>query len=59
MFKGYPEKPINPMFRTSNMDYGLKRPNIHTMPTNFFPNTSGFTEVIILFKKYQKKASNV
>ncbi len=47
MLKGYPDKPINPMFRTTNGDYGGKRPNVHTMPTSYHSRSSGFTEVCI------------
>ena len=26
------------------MDYGLKKPNVHTMPTVYYSRTTGFTE---------------
>lgn len=44
--KGYSEKNVNPLYKTSNMEYGGKRPNVHTMPTVYFSKTAGFTEVI-------------
>lgn len=45
IFKGYSEKHVNPLYKTSSMDYGAKRPNVHTMPTVYFSKSSGFTEV--------------
>lgn len=35
------------MFRTTNMDYGAKRPNVHTMPTVYNSKSSGFTGVCL------------
>jgi hypothetical protein len=43
--KGYSERNVNPLYKTSNMEYGGKRPNVHTMPTVYFSKTAGFTEV--------------
>ena len=43
--KGYSEKFVNPLYKTSNSDYGGKRPNVHTMPTAYFSKSAGFTEV--------------
>ena len=50
--KGYSEKFVNPLYKTSNSDYGGKRPNVHTMPTAYFSKSAGFTEVN--FKKKHK-----
>lgn len=58
IFKGYPEKKVNPLFRTTNSDYGGKRPNVHTMPTNYFPNTSGFTEHLGKCGMYRNQSLN-
>ena len=46
IMKGYSERTVNPLYKTSNMEYGGKRPNVHTMPTVYFSKTAGFTEVI-------------
>jgi hypothetical protein len=45
IMKGYSERNVNPLYKTSNMEYGGKRPNVHTMPTVYFSKTAGFTEV--------------
>ncbi|CAF0791023.1 unnamed protein product [Brachionus calyciflorus] len=44
IMKGYSEKMINPLYKTSNMEYGGKRPNVHTMPVQYHSKSSGFTE---------------
>ena len=45
-FQGYPtDKPVNPMYRTSNNDYGSKAPSVHTMPTMFFAKSQQFSLV--------------
>ncbi|RNA45096.1 hypothetical protein BpHYR1_027339 [Brachionus plicatilis] len=44
IMKGYSEKVINPLYKTSNMDYGSKRPNVHTMPVEYHSKSSSFTE---------------
>ena len=45
-FQGYPtDKPVNPMYRTSNFDYGSRAPSVHTMPTMFFARSQQFSQV--------------
>ena len=34
------------------MDYGSKRPNIHTMPLEYYSKSSAFTEVLVLKIKF-------
>ncbi len=34
------------------MEYGMKRPNVHTMPNVYYSRTTGFTEVTRLFIQY-------
>lgn len=44
-FKGYAQKPVHPVYRTSNSDYGARPPSVHTMPTRFSGKTQAFSEV--------------
>ncbi len=53
MIKGYADKFVNPLYRTTNMSYGSTKPNVHTMPTNYNSKSSAFTEVLI--QNSQKK----
>jgi len=41
--KGYSEKKINPLYRTSNSDYGMNKPTVHTMPTTYLAKSAAFT----------------
>uniref|UniRef100_A0A336M5T0 CSON011686 protein n=1 Tax=Culicoides sonorensis TaxID=179676 RepID=A0A336M5T0_CULSO len=34
----------NPIYRTSNSEYGYYKPDIHTVPHRYFPQTHNFTE---------------
>ena len=49
-FKGYSEKKVHPLYRTTAMDYGNQRPNVHTMPTVYYTKSAQFSEVF--FKLY-------
>ncbi|XP_033643195.1 UPF0691 protein C9orf116 homolog [Asterias rubens] len=42
-FEGYESKPQNPMYRTTNMTYGNKKPTVHTMPTTFRARSQKFS----------------
>ncbi len=44
-FEGYQNKPQHPMYTTSAMVYGAKKPTVHTMPTSFHCKSQKFSEV--------------
>jgi len=45
MFHGYTsEKQQNPMYMTSNKDYGSRAPNVHTMPNKFCAKSQTFSD---------------
>ena len=44
-FEGYQNKPQHPMYTTTAMVYGAKKPSVHTMPTSFHCKSQSFSEV--------------
>lgn len=58
IFKGYSEKKVNPLFRTSNSDYGMNRPNVHNMPNVYYSRTTGFTEHLGKCGMYRNQGLN-
>ena len=44
-FEGYQNKPQHPMYTTTAMVYGAKKPTVHTMPTSFHCKSQSFSEV--------------
>jgi hypothetical protein len=57
--KGYSEKVLNPLFRTTNMDYGAKKPNVDTVPKQIFSKSSAFTEVSISYSIFLSIIFNI
>ena len=46
----YPEHSLkvgHPLYLTSNMHYGLKKPTQHEMPTKFYPRPEKFTNTFL------------
>ncbi|XP_042335496.1 UPF0691 protein C9orf116 homolog [Sceloporus undulatus] len=57
-FRGYRMKERNPLFRTTNMDYGGKPPTVHEMPTSFHVSPHTFTDTRLKFGKYINHGMN-
>nr|XP_056716184.1 piercer of microtubule wall 1 protein [Euleptes europaea] len=57
-FRGYRMKERNPLFRTTNMDYGGKPPTVHEMPTCFHASPHTFTDHLIKFGMYRNTGIN-
>ncbi|XP_054853717.1 piercer of microtubule wall 1 protein isoform X2 [Eublepharis macularius] len=57
-FRGYRIKERNPLFRTTNMDYGRKPPTVHEMPTCFHVSPHTFTDHLIKFGMYRNTGIN-
>ncbi|XP_077163118.1 piercer of microtubule wall 1 protein [Paroedura picta] len=57
-FRGYRIKERNPLFRTTNMDYGGKPPTVHEMPTHFHASPHAFTDHLIKFGMYRNTGIN-
>ncbi|XP_015272587.1 PREDICTED: UPF0691 protein C9orf116 homolog, partial [Gekko japonicus] len=51
-------KERNPLFRTTNMDYGGKPPTVHEMPTCFQTSPHAFTDHLIKFGMYRNTGIN-
>ncbi|XP_066466958.1 piercer of microtubule wall 1 protein-like [Tiliqua scincoides] len=48
-FRGYRPKERNPLYRTTNMDYGGKPPTVHEMPTTYHVTPHYFTDHLVKF----------
>ncbi|KAM6431061.1 piercer of microtubule wall 1 protein [Liasis olivaceus] len=57
-FRGYRVKERNPLFRTTNMDYGGKPPTVHEMPTSFHVSPHNFSDRFIKFGMYRNHGIN-
>uniref|UniRef100_A0A8D0BV87 Piercer of microtubule wall 1 n=1 Tax=Salvator merianae TaxID=96440 RepID=A0A8D0BV87_SALMN len=57
-FHGYRPKEPNPLFRTTNMDYGAKPPTVHEMPTCFHATPHSFTDRLVKFGMYRNNGIN-
>ncbi|XP_063172499.1 piercer of microtubule wall 1 protein [Candoia aspera] len=57
-FRGYRVKERNPLFRTTNMDYGGKPPTVHEMPTSFHVSPHTFSNHFIKFGMYRNTGIN-
>ncbi|XP_070614997.1 piercer of microtubule wall 1 protein [Erythrolamprus reginae] len=57
-FRGYRVKERNPLFRTTNMDYGAKAPTVHEMPTGFRISPHAFSNRLITFGMYRNYGIN-
>ncbi|XP_057296545.1 piercer of microtubule wall 1 protein-like isoform X2 [Hydractinia symbiolongicarpus] len=44
MFKGYGMKQPHPMYMTSAMEYGNRKPTVHVMPQTFHAKSQKFSE---------------
>ncbi|KAJ7308347.1 hypothetical protein JRQ81_008885 [Phrynocephalus forsythii] len=51
-------KERNPLFRTTNMDYGGKAPTVHEMPTCFHPTPHTFSDTLVKFGMYRNSGIN-
>nr|XP_020650579.1 UPF0691 protein C9orf116 homolog [Pogona vitticeps] len=58
MFRGYRVKERNPLFWTTNMDYGRKPPTVHEMPTCFHTSPHAFSDTLIKFGMYRNNGIN-
>jgi len=43
-FKGYAKKSPHPMYMTSAMEYGARKPTVHVMPQSFHAKSQKFSE---------------
>nr|XP_060613746.1 piercer of microtubule wall 1 protein [Anolis sagrei ordinatus] len=57
-FRGYRMKEQNPLFQTTNMDYGGKPPTVHEMPTCFHVSPHAFTGKLAAFGMYTNSGIN-
>ncbi|CAI5794005.1 Uncharacterized protein PODLI_1B034865 [Podarcis lilfordi] len=57
-FRGYRFKEPNPLFRTTNMDYGGKPPTVHEMPTSFHVSPHAFSNHLVKFGPYRNTGIN-
>lgn len=58
-FKGYSQsKPVHPIYRTSNSDYGSRPPSVHTMPTRFAAKSQEFSEQLGSCGMYKNHSLN-
>ncbi|KAF7237230.1 hypothetical protein EYD10_16010 [Varanus komodoensis] len=57
-FRGYRMKERNPLFRTTNMDYGGKPPTVHEMPTQFHTSPHAFSDTLVKFGMYRNHGIN-
>ncbi|XP_053138037.1 piercer of microtubule wall 1 protein [Hemicordylus capensis] len=57
-FRGYRPKERNPLFRTSNMDYGAKPPTVHEMPTSYHSTPHTFSDHYVKFGMYRNSGIN-
>ncbi|KAF8567580.1 hypothetical protein P879_04575 [Paragonimus westermani] len=58
LFKGYENKPINPMYRTTNSEYGRLRPNVHTMNVVYHTRKRDFTNRYLGCGNYRNHSLN-
>ncbi|KAF5394845.1 Zinc finger HIT domain-containing protein 1 [Paragonimus heterotremus] len=58
LFKGYEDKPINPMYRTTNSEYGRLRPNVHTMNVVYHTRKRDFTNRYLGCGNYRNHSLN-
>eukprot|EP00794_Sanderia_malayensis_P005976 gene5976-6672_t len=58
MFHGYVEKQQNPMYMTTNKDYGSRAPNVHTMPNKFCAKSQTFSDHLGMCGMYRNHSLN-
>ncbi|KAF7245303.1 hypothetical protein EG68_10361 [Paragonimus skrjabini miyazakii] len=58
LFQGYEDKPINPMYRTTNSEYGRLRPNVHTMNVVYHTRKRDFTNRYLGCGNYRNHSLN-
>jgi len=57
-FQGYSEKPVSALYRTTNSNYGCKKPTVHTMPTTFHAKSQKFSECLGKCGMYRNHSLN-
>jgi len=57
-FQGYSQKPVHPMYRTTNSNYGKRAPTVHTMPTSFNGKSQQFSEKLGKCGNYRNHSLN-
>ncbi|XP_018323279.1 UPF0691 protein C9orf116 [Agrilus planipennis] len=60
-FHGYGterQPPLHPCYRTTSGDYGRYPPNIHSVPTSYYPHVSEFTNFLSRFGMYRNYSLN-
>ncbi|KAF6772228.1 hypothetical protein AHF37_08764 [Paragonimus kellicotti] len=58
LFRGYNDKPINPMYRTTNSEYGRLPPNVHTMNVVYHTRKRDFTNRYLGCGNYRNHSLN-
>ncbi|XP_063685154.1 piercer of microtubule wall 1 protein-like [Bolinopsis microptera] len=58
VLKGYEEKPLHPVYRTSSSTYGGTAPSIHTMPNQFHGRGNKFTSHMAAAGNYEYHGLN-
>ncbi|TGZ75582.1 hypothetical protein CRM22_000292 [Opisthorchis felineus] len=58
LMQGYGDKLINPMYRTSNSEYGRLKPNVHTMSVVYHQRKAEFQKRFALCGNYRNHSLN-
>lgn len=54
----YKQKPVHPMYRTTNTDYGAEPPTIHTVPITFHAKSQQFSNDLGKCGMYRNSSLN-
>ncbi|CAL8107130.1 unnamed protein product [Calicophoron daubneyi] len=58
IYEGYSEKPVNPLYRTTNSEYGRLKPNVHTMSVVYHSKKADFTRRYAAGGNYRNHSLN-